>query len=578
MSDEQIQDPVRVAVVQARLDHISLQMGWVMTRTARSPIFSQSHDFSCFIANRDGVLVSTADGIPIHTGGGGFAVRAILDAFGPESQDGSAAASQIAEGDVFLLNDPYTAGGNHLPDWVIARPVFVDDELIGFCCNRAHQSDIGGGAAGTYNPQASEIFHEGIRLPVLRLFEAGQVRSDLWQLLMLNTRTPDLLDGDLRAMLGSTKIGCDRVVELADDLGVKETLLAFDAVCDHADRRFRSDIAALPDGSWTAEEHWDDDCFGPADLYLRMRLTIEGDQITVDFTGTDDQIRGFKNSGWVNTWSAISMGLASFFEPDLPRNEGTFRAVTMIAPEGSIVNAQPPAPMTMNTVIPAHEIVHLVWRCLSQADPSRSLAGWGKNVFGVTAGSDPANPYVMYHWGAAAGGGATPHRDGFNQIGHLVALGGLTLPDVEFVEHRYPVRYRRQEFRTDGAGAGQFRGGTGVEYEVDVLSAARWSFRGEGIGDATGHGIDGGQFGAGGEITLHRSPESGADADPFIVPKYGLEEFGPVRMVARSPGGGGWGDPLKRDRDAVARDVRDGVVSAEAAREIYGWSDPAGGS
>ena len=193
-------NPVTLALVQNRLDHISHQMGWVMTRTARSPIFSQSHDFSCFIADASGTLISQANGIPIHTGGGGFAVRAILrdfkDAIGPE--------------DVFLLNDPYTAGGNHLPDWVIARPVFVAGSLVAFACNRAHQADIGGGAAGTYNSAATEIFHEGIRLPVLKLIEGGKTRDDLWRLLLINTRLPDALDGDLPAMIGSTRIGAER--------------------------------------------------------------------------------------------------------------------------------------------------------------------------------------------------------------------------------------------------------------------------------------------------------------------------------------------------------------------------------
>ncbi len=150
-------DPVTLALVQNRLDYISRQMGWVMTRTARSTIFNQSHDFSCFVADVDGTLVSQADGIPIHTGGGGFAVRALLKAF----------TGRIDEGDVFLLNDPYVAGGNHLPDWVIARPVHAGGRIVAFACNRAHQSDIGGGAAGTYNPAATEIFHEGIRLPLL---------------------------------------------------------------------------------------------------------------------------------------------------------------------------------------------------------------------------------------------------------------------------------------------------------------------------------------------------------------------------------------------------------------------------
>lgn len=562
-------DPVELALVQARLDHLCRHMGWVMTRTARSPIFSQSHDFSCFATNRHGVLVSTADGIPIHTGGGGYAVRAILDRFG----------DRLADGDVYLLNDPYLAGGNHLPDWVIARPVFVDDTLVGFCCNRAHQSDIGGGAAGTYNPAATEIFHEGLRLPVMRLAVDDVVRDDLWELLLANSRTPDLLDGDLRAMLGSVRIGADRLLELVADLGHDRALAAFDGVCDHAERRFRARLGELPDGTWRAVERWDNDCFGPADLELHLAITIDGDELTADFTGTDPQIRGFKNSGWVNTWSALSMALAGWFEPDLPRNEGSFRSVTMIAPEGSIVHATPPAPMTMNTVIPAHEIVHLVWQCLSQADPDRSLAGWGKNIFGVTAGEKDGSPYVLYHWSAAAGGGAAPGRDGFNQIGHLIAYGGLTLPDVEFTEQRYPIHYYRQEFRCDGGGPGRYRGGTGIEYEADVLTPARWSFRGEGVGEPSSYGVGGGGPGVGGELTLQAIEGAAGDGDgeedprlPFTAPAYGLAEFGPVRLIARSPGGGGWGDPTERPRELVERDLRDGVISPEAAAEVYGFS------
>ena len=203
-------DPIALALLQKQLDHIARQMGWVMTRTARSPIFSQSHDFSCFIGDARGNVVSQADGLPIHTGGGRFAIQAVLKAF-----DG-----EIADGDVYILSDPYEAGGNHLPDWTIIRPVFVGGRLTAFCCNRAHQSDIGGGAAGTYNAAATEIFHEGIRLPVLRLIEGGKLRRDLWHLLLLNSRCPDLLDGDLRAMVGSTEIGAKRTGEvLANCIG-----------------------------------------------------------------------------------------------------------------------------------------------------------------------------------------------------------------------------------------------------------------------------------------------------------------------------------------------------------------------
>ena len=341
-------DPVILALTQNRLDHISHQMGWVMVRTARSPIFSQAHDFSCFIAGPNGEVVSQADGIPIHTGSGGFGVRAILRDFG----------DVMAEGDVYLLNDPWQAGGNHLPDWVIARPIFAGGDFVGLTCNRAHQSDIGGGAAGAYNPSATEVFHEGIRLPVLRLVEAGTMRDDLWKLLMLNTRTPHLLDGDLRAMLGSTRIGMERVAALADELGPGTALDYFTGVLDHADRCFRAEIAKMPDGVYEAEDRSDNDCFELRDVTVRVRATIEGDRLAIDFTGTDDQIRGFKNSSLGNTHSAVYTALASFLDPGLPHNEGAFRCVDIHAPEGTIVNAEEGAPTTMCTVFFAHEIIH----------------------------------------------------------------------------------------------------------------------------------------------------------------------------------------------------------------------------
>lgn len=551
-------DPVVLALTQNRLDHISQQMGWVMVRTARSPIFSQAHDFSCFIAGADGTVVSQADGIPIHTGGGGFAVRALLETWGDD----------IADEDVFLLNDPYAAGGNHLPDWVIARPVFSGETLVAFTCNRAHQSDIGGGAAGTYNPEATEIFHEGLRLPVMRLIEKGQTRTDLWELLKLNCRTPDLLDGDLRAMLGSTRIGAERVQALVDDLDLEQALASFNGVLDHAEARFEAAIDALPDGVYEGADVSDTDCFGPAEIWTRVTITIRGSKMTVDFTGTDLQILGFKNSSLANTHSAVYTALCSFFEADMPRNEGSFRPVSIVAPKGSIVNAEPPAPMTMCTVFPAHDIIHACWQALGKADPHRASAGWARNIFGVTSGRSGRNgePFVMYHNNLAAGGGAVEGRDGFNQIGHLCTLGGLTIPNLEVYEQIYPVRYLKQEFRCDAAGAGEYRGGTGVDYAVEVNAAARYSFRGEGLRTPSGYGIEGGDWGVAGAMTLY--PDDGSE--PVQAPQFGLMALPALRYEASSPGGGGWGSPLDRAPEKVLRDVRDGVVSVEAARAVYG--------
>lgn len=549
-------DPVTLAVTQNRLDHVTQQMGWVMLRTARSPIFSQSHDFSCFIATAEGSVIAQADGIPIHTGSGGFAIRALIKVFG----------ATISPQDVFLLNDPYLAGGNHLPDWVIARPAFHEGQLIGFACNRAHQADIGGGAAGTYNPEATEIFHEGLRIPPVRLVERGVVRQDLWSLLLANSRASEALDGDLSAMLGSTLIGLQGIESVATLHGLDATRAIFEGMLDSADKAQRRVFASLPAGEYFGEDYSDNDCIGPADVWVRVKLTIgaDGDAV-VDFTGTSPQVKGFKNSSLANTMSAVSVAIASFFDPGLPNNEGRFRSVKLIAPRGSLINPEAPAPLTMCTTFCAHEIIHAVWKALADADPTRACAGWGKNIFGVTSGVTDSGRYVLYHANAACGAGAVEGRDGFNSIGHLASLGGFVLPNIEVYEAQFPVRYGKQEFRVDAAGPGKYRGGTGVDYQVTVFGEASYSFRGEGLRYTSSYGVHGGEAGAMGEMTIELA-EGGQEP----APKYGIRHFADASVTANSPGGGGWGRPFERDVDLVLRDVRDGVVSMDAARDVYG--------
>ena len=548
-------DPVGVALTQSRLDHISRQMGWVMTRTARSPVFSVGHDFTCFITDADGMVVSQADGIPIHSGGGGFAVRAVLRAF----------AGEIADGDVFLVSDPYLGGGNHLPDWLVTRPVFVSGQVVAFACNRAHQSDIGGGGAGSYNPNATEIFHEGIRLPPLRLVEAGHIRKDLWSLLLANSRTPELLDGDLRSMLGSVAVGVDRLGALVAELGLGRARDFIAEVLDHADRRMRAAVRALPDGTYFGEDISNNDCFESVDVPIRVAITVDGDQLIADFAGTAPQIRGFKNSSLANTHSAVYVALSTFFGYEIPRNEGTFRCATVLAPEGSVVNPRPPAPTTMCTSFVAHEIIHACWKALGQADPARSIAGWGKQTVPITAGHTTAGkPYVMFHWNELPGAGAVEGRDGFNEIGPMITLGGLSLSNVETYERLYPVTIWRELFREDGGGPGKFRGGTGVDYVVDVQGPSITSFRGEGLHTPSGFGAAGGGHGQPGLMTLH------VGAAVLSAPQFDVREFGSFSIAASSPGGGGWGDPLERDSALVLRDVQDGVVSRRAVREEYG--------
>lgn len=555
--DAEALDPVQLAILQKQLDHITHQMGWVMTRTARSPLFSESHDFSCFLGTATGVVAAQADGLPIHSGAGGFALQALLAASGDD----------MAEGDVFLMNDPYAAGGNHLPDWTMVRPVFVDGLLYGFAANRAHQSDIGGGAAGTYNPQATEIFHEGLRLPVLKLVEQGKLRKDLLQLLLLNSRCPDLMEGDLGAMLGALQIGAEKMGKVLSRLGGASGRAYMDGILDYGERRLRAEIAALPDGVWEAEDGSDTDCFQTVEVPIRVKLTVRGDSMTVDFTGSSPQIKGFKNSSLANTHSAVYVAVAAFFDKSIPRNGGTFRAVEIVAPEGSVVNARPPAPMTMNTVFPAIDIIHACWKALAQVVPARACAGWGKSVYGISSGRHAnGRAFVMYHWHASAGGGAVDGRDGFPQSGNLPTLGGRTLPNVEAYERIYPCFIHRHELRRDSAGPGRFRGGPSVDYEAKILVPSEHSVRSEGLNRPSGYGVLGGGYGEKGAM---ETQEDGGDVRP--ARQYELVRLAnPMTVRIAGTAGGGWGNPTERDPDLVLRDVRDDVVSAEAARDVYG--------
>lgn len=555
---------LRLALIQNQLDHIAHIMGSVMERTARSPIFSESHDFSCFIADAQSNMLSLADGLPIHSGGGQLVVAALLRDF----------EGQINSGDVFLASDPYDAGNNHLPDWTMLRPVFVNGQLFAFTCNRAHQSDIGGGAAGTYNPAATEIFHEGIRLPVIKLVDKGVVRHDIWKLLTLNSRCPELLDGDVRAMLGSTEVGAREVEKLVVEYGANEARECFAALLDYSERQMRNALRELPFGVFEGEDLSYTDCFERTEVRIHVTIRHDESGLEIDFEGSSPQIRGFKNSSIANTNSAAFMAVLSFLKVNIVRNQGTFRPIRIKAPEGTIANARYPAAMTMNTTHPAFEIIHAIWKALAKARPDWACAGWGKTVHCISSGFQPGSDerFIMYHWHGYPGAGATAERDGFHTMGGIYTLGGLKLPNVEGYERLFPVLFHKYEIRTDTAGAGQKRGGSGVSYSADMKVPGEYSFRGEGLEVPTGFGINGGCAGAAGEIAMEVDGQFIPD-----LPVYGVRQLPPLRVDILSPGGGGWGNPLERDAAAVHEDVLNEIISPKHAEEAYGVVLTAGG-
>lgn len=550
-----ILDKITMTVLERKLDSIAREMGIIMRRAARSPIFSQSHDFSCFIGDAQGQLISIAEGIPVHTGGGGFAIKSALQYWGDD----------IHPGDVFLSNDPYEGGGNHLPDWTIMNPVFHDGVLVAFANNRAHQVDIGGGMPGTYNSNAIEIFDEGIRMQPVKLYDQGKLRRDLWDMVALNTRAPKTVQGDVGAMVGSTRIGADRLRTIFEEYGREATLGYFEAIMAHAETLMRAELAAMPDGIYVGVEEMNNDVFTRRAVKIVANVTIAGDAVTVDFTGTDPQMRSFKNSSLANTYASVYLAMATLVDPFMPKNQGMFRPVTIVAPRGTVVNPEPPAPLTYSTVYPTIQIVHAIWKALAQALPQRISAGWGATAYPTMAGYRNGEGYVMYHWSGSSGAGGIKGRDGFNQIGSLNTLGGLMLPDMELYEQVYPAHFVRCEFRTDAAGAGEYRGGSGVDYEVKITEPAKWGFRGESCYTPTGFGVNGGR--AGKEASTVLDPGTPQERE---APQYAIVELPPSGFRLLSAGGGGWGDPLHRDPESVRCDVRNELVSLAAARDVYG--------
>ena len=303
------------------------------------------------------------------------------------------------------------------------------------------------------------------------------------------------------------------------------------------------------------------------DVAVKVALAVRDGRILVDFTGSSDQIAGFKNSSLANTSSAVFMAIMSFFNGRAPQNQGAMRQIEIIAPEGSVVNARPPAPMTMNTVHPTSEIGHAVWKALAQAVPSEALAGWGKTSHCISSGvGENGRTFVMYHWHGSSGAGAVDGRDGIPSAGQLCTLGGMSLPNVENYEQVYPIRIHHYEMREDSAGAGKYRGGTGLTYSASTFVPAQYSFRGEGTRKPSAYGIVGGRAGEQGRLDLTFLSDDSA----FDVPQYGVHKLAPAKVSIRSPGGGGYGNPLEREPSRVLRDLRDGLISRETATNVYG--------
>ncbi len=525
-------DPVTVAVLQNRLNAIAEEMGEAMLRTAYSQILNSSRDFSIALIDARCRLVAQADHIPVHVGAMPWAVRALMEAF-PEP----------GLNEVYLLNDPYR-GGSHLPDLTVFVPVFADGEPLIWSVVRAHHSDIGGSTHGGYNPGATEIYHEGLRIPPIRLTENGALREDLLTMLALNVRHPRDFRGDLAAQIGSARLGARRLEAVIAEYGRAVLELAIAAMLDGAERHARAIVATWREGEYDGVAVLDDDGFGRTDIHVRAHCTVREGEVTVDLTGSDAQATGFVNSSHANMQSAVAMAFAFLLDPDMARNEGAFRPLVVRARPGTIVWANEGAPVTMCTSHCSNEIIEAVIAALAPACPERAMGGWGRRLRIALAGRDPRNDrrFIWHMFQARPGGGGSAAGDGFGTIGEWHSAGGIKFGSLEVAESRFPLFFESHEFRPGSGGDGRARGGPGAEMRlrVETAEAAIANTAGEGTVHGA-RGILGGSDGAPHDYTL-LAP--GAAARKLRNKEAGIAVPPGSVFHILSGGGGGWGEAV----------------------------------
>jgi N-methylhydantoinase B len=543
-------DPITVSVVQHRLRAIVEEMGEAMLRTAYSQILNSSRDFSTALCDLNGRLVAQAEHVPIHVGALPWAARSVTEFF----------SGDIHPGDVFLLNDPYR-GGNHLPDLTVFVPIFDDGRPVLWSINRAHQSDIGGATHGAYNASATDIWQEGIRVTPLRLYDRGVVRRDLLEMLATNVRHPRDFRGDLAAMIGSAHVGERRMQALAGELGWARTHEAIEAVLDGAERQSRAVIASWKDGVYKGEAVLDDDGHGSEDVYIRATITKAGSDLTIDLTDSHPQVVGFINSSYPNTYSAVVVALAYLIDPHTPKNDGAFRPVKLIAKQGTVVWPFPGAPVTLCTNHCGQEIMEAIITALAPACPDRAMAGWGRRFRIAIQGTDPRNdrPFIWHLFQARPGGGAFSGGDGWPGAGEWQAAGGIKFGSLEVTEVRFPLFFRHHEFRPGSGGDGQYRGGPGcdLEFVAEIATPARANTAGDGVRHGA-VGILGGTDGLPHNYVLH---SEGRAPRPLKTKETGVVVRPGDVFKVQSGGGGGWGDPRKRDPGARAWDRENGFTA-----------------
>jgi len=559
-------DPITQRVIGSAFQSICEEMGHTMIRTANSSLFVEGRDFSCAIVDCDAELIAAANYDPSHLSAMALTVEFVVMYFGPDN---------IFAGDVYLVNDPYRGGG-HLPDITLIRPVFAEDRLLGFAVNRAHHLDIGGMAVAGFPGTARSVFQEGLRIPPVRWFERGRENRDVIEFITLNMRFPQDQWGDFQAQLASTQIASQRLLRLARRYGADAVHQAMADTKDHSEDLMRLVIRELPDGRYDFVEFVDDDGVTAQPRRIAVEVTVDGDSLTVDFTGTSPQADGPINSSYGNTLSSTFNAILQLLGPDVPFNNGCFRPIAVVAPRGCLLNPAPPAPCFGGVTEVSIRIVDAIMGALAPVAETRIGAGsYGTCINFSGGGYDELRSASFgFYFFVEGGWGACSWRDGWNCTPNPTS--NFNDYPVEWIESTLPLRYREARLNTDSGGPGRRRGGVGTVRTVELLAlSAEINSLGERFRIAP-FGLKGGDPGACNGLYIREGDEGPwqtidkALDTPSPSKFNGLDAQRGAWFKIVSGGGGGYGAAIERPAESVVDDVVQGFVSREKAQSDYG--------
>ena len=550
-------DPITLQVIQARLAGIVQEMQNSLFRTGFSTIIRESQDASCAILTCEGNVAAQHVVLPLHMGAFPACAQGVLRSYPPE---------EIHEGDAFITNHPYLGGSPHAPDMCVMTPIFFEGEWVGFSATMAHKSDIGGPVPGSCWSQAREVYQEGLQVPPVRYIDRYKTSKDIEEIIAANSRTPELVVGDIRGQVGAARLGERRFGEMMAKYGRETVLASYDRLFQLTEERVRREIAGWPDMSAEGERFLDSDGIDlDKPVRIRVRIDKKGDRLLFDFTGSADQTRGPANIRPSVVRAACCYCLTALTDPALPTNHGLARVVEVHCPEGSVLNPHFPAPV--NTYNPTvHALVEALFEALSQLTPVKKIADGCASRSIIIGGRNEktGRSYVQYEI-FGGGSGARTGKDGVS--GTNVNQSNARIAPIEIIESEFSTRLRRFELVRDSGGAGRFRGGLGFVREYEFLNPeGRFSLR------STKHvvapkGVEGGGNGRTGKGLLN--PGSTEEREiPSRCSDIAVRQADVFRL--ETPGGGGLGEPLERDAEAVVRDVKNGYVSPEYALDVYG--------